>query len=263
MVKVKENLTGWVMSEHGVPRSRLTVIEQTDDYIKPSGKHEAMWLCQCSCGSQPIKVMQTKLKSGHTLSCGCLQHEMSVQSGLATTNLIPNQKKFNEYNLSGEYGVGYTSKGEEFYFDLDDYDKIKDYCWHITKNGYVASNGVYLHVLIMRPKDGEIVDHIKHKKYDNRKSEMRIVDATQNGINKGVQSNNTSGTPGVSFHKGSQMWFGYIKLHGRQIRKYANNKDEAIILRRQLEEQYFGDYSYTNSMNYGKETIDNEQKSSI
>ena len=37
-------------------------------------------------------------------------------------------KKYNTYDLSGEYGIGYTSKGEEFYFDLDDYDKIKDYC---------------------------------------------------------------------------------------------------------------------------------------
>lgn len=252
MVKVKEDLTGWVMSEHGVARSRLTVIKQTDDYIKPSGKREAMWLCQCSCGSQPIKVVQTKLKSGHTLSCGCLQHEISVQNGLATTNLIPNQKKFNEYDLSGEYGVGYTSKGEEFYFDLSDYDKIKDYCWYIDKNGYVESNGVYLHVLIMEPQVGEYVDHIQHKKYDNRKSTMRIVNPVQSAINRGMQSNNTSGITGVSFHKASQRWFGYIKLNGRQIRKYANNKEEAIRFRYELEEQYFGEFSYKNSINIGE-----------
>ena len=87
---------------------------------------------------------------------------------------------------------------------------------------------------------------------------MRIVNATQNGINKGVQSNNTSGVPGVSFHKGSQKWFGYIKLDGQQIRKYANSKDEAIKLRRQLEEQYFGEYSYTNSINKGETNSNHE-----
>lgn len=263
MVKVKEDLTGWIMSEHGVLRSRLTVVEQTDDYVKPSGKRESRWLCQCSCGSEPIKVTTTKLKGGHTLSCGCLQQETRVQSGLTTKNLIPNDKKFNKYDLTGEYGIGYTSKGEEFYFDLDDYDKIKNYCWYINNNGYVVSNGISLHVFIMCPKDGEIVDHIKHKKYDNRKSELRIVDATQNSINKGLQSNNTSGVPGVSFHKGSRMWFGYIKLRGKQIRRYANSKDEAIEFRRRLEEEYFGNYSYNNSMNHGKETTCNEQESSI
>lgn len=251
MVKVREDMSGWIMAEHGVPKSRLTVIKQTDDYIKPSGKREARWLCQCSCGSKPIKVMQMQLKSGHTLSCGCLQHEMSVQNGLATTNLIPNQKRFNEYDLSGEYGIGYTSKGEEFYFDLVDYDKIKNYCWYINKDGYVESNGVYLHVLIMNPSTGEYVDHIKHKKYDNRKSEMRIVTPTQNSINRGRQSNNTSGITGVSFHKASQRWFGYIKLNGHQIRKYANSKEDAIKIRYELEEQYFGEFSYRNSIKIG------------
>ena len=41
------DMTGWVMSEHGVPDSRLTVIEQdkSEQYL---GKG-AFWLCECSC----------------------------------------------------------------------------------------------------------------------------------------------------------------------------------------------------------------------
>lgn len=34
MVKVKEDMTGWIMSEHGVPDSKIKVIKQTEDYIK-------------------------------------------------------------------------------------------------------------------------------------------------------------------------------------------------------------------------------------
>ena len=49
MVKVKEDMTGWKMWEHGVPDSRLTVIQQADDYIKRDGKHIAQWLCECNC----------------------------------------------------------------------------------------------------------------------------------------------------------------------------------------------------------------------
>lgn len=249
MVKVKEDLTGWIMSEHGAPDSRLTVIEQTDDYIKPNGKHEARWLCQCSCGSKPTKVTQTKLKNGKTLSCGCLRHEAQVQSGFKTKNLILNTKKYNDYDLSGDYGIGYTSKGEKFYFDLEDYDKIKNYCWYINENNYVVSDNIYLHTLIMETKAGEYVDHISHKKYDNRKSKLRIVTPSQSSMNRGLQSNNTSGITGVSFHKGSGMWFGYVKYNGKQIRKYAKTKERAIELRKQLEEKYFGEYSYENSIN--------------
>ena len=35
-------------------------------------------------------------------------------------------KKYNTYDLSGEYGIGYSNSGKEFYFDLDDYDLIKE-----------------------------------------------------------------------------------------------------------------------------------------
>lgn len=33
------DMTGWVMSEHGVSDSRLTVVERAEDGILPSGKH--------------------------------------------------------------------------------------------------------------------------------------------------------------------------------------------------------------------------------
>ena len=37
----------------------------------------------------------------------------------------------NKYDLSGEYGIGWTHNTEhEFYFDLEDYDIIKYYCWY-------------------------------------------------------------------------------------------------------------------------------------
>lgn len=79
MVQVKEDMTGWVMSEHGVPESKLTVLYQTDDYVSPSGKREARWMCQCSCGSDPVAIRQHAVKHGSTLSCGCI-HTESVGS---------------------------------------------------------------------------------------------------------------------------------------------------------------------------------------
>ena len=51
MVKTRENMTGWIMAEHGVPNSMLIVVKQVDDYVDPNGVHIARWLCKCSCGS--------------------------------------------------------------------------------------------------------------------------------------------------------------------------------------------------------------------
>lgn len=34
------DMTGWVMREHGVPDSRITVLGRAPDSIKKDGKHE-------------------------------------------------------------------------------------------------------------------------------------------------------------------------------------------------------------------------------
>lgn len=60
----------------GMVFGRLTVIRfaGTD-----SGK-KTHWLCRCECG-QEVTVAGSKLKSGHTRSCGCLQREACSKHG--------------------------------------------------------------------------------------------------------------------------------------------------------------------------------------
>lgn len=68
------DMTGWVMSEHGVPDSRLTVLSRADDHISESGNHSIVWNCICQCGESCIAYGQS-LKRGTTLSCGCYNRE--------------------------------------------------------------------------------------------------------------------------------------------------------------------------------------------
>lgn len=48
----------------------LSVIEQANDNILPSGRPEKMWRCKCSCGNETT-VRGAFLRTGHTTSCGC------------------------------------------------------------------------------------------------------------------------------------------------------------------------------------------------
>lgn len=48
----------------------LTVLEQADDNVLPSGLHEKMWRCSCDCGQETV-VRGSFLRTGHTTSCGC------------------------------------------------------------------------------------------------------------------------------------------------------------------------------------------------
>ena len=109
---------------------RLTVIERADN----DDRGKVRWLCKCECGNTHIAISYN-LTHGLCRSCGCLY-------GFKVYNQKRKQRCKNTYDLSGEYGIGYTSKGVEFYFDLEDYDKIKDYCWRTNDNGYIVTKEI-------------------------------------------------------------------------------------------------------------------------
>ena len=243
------DMTGWAMSEHGVPDSRLTVVERGEDYITTKGIKIIRWVCKCSCNSDKTFLATTHdIKSGHTKSCGCLRNEKAACRGHQMW------KQYNTYNISGQYGIGYTLNGEQFYFDLEDYDKIKDYCWNIGPDGYVTAYSaelariVRLHRLIMNFPNNMDIDHINHKLHDNRKQNLRICEHTKNMMNQSKRSDNTSGVPGVNYHKSVGKWMVRIGVNGKRILLgLFDDFDDAIAVRKQAEEKYYQNFSYDNS----------------
>lgn len=177
-----------------------------------------------------------------------------------------NYKQYNTYDLSGDYGIGYTSKGEEFYFDLEDYDKIKDYCWHINNVGYLAAREseinapILMHRLIMNcSESAEVIDHIGHNKTDNRKFNLRICTQGENSRNHNISALNTSGKSGVVYDKSRSKWVATIVKDGKTIHLGRfNSYNDAVYKRNEAEEKYFGEYSYDNSMKIFQEETLNE-----
>lgn len=217
----------------GKKYGQLTVI---DMYKKKCGKKEVYYCeCVCDCGKENIHIQAGHLRSGHTQSCGCLA--------------IKSHKKYNKYNLNGDFGIGYTSNtNKEFWFDIEDFDKIKNYCWYESSDGYIITYKqnkiLYLHRLIMNPSEDELIDHIRHNLYDNRKKSLRICSSSNNHMNSHMQKNNTSGFTGVCYHKNNDVWISRIfdKVIG-----YYKNKEDAIEARKQAEEKYFKEWSFKNS----------------
>lgn len=246
MVKVKEDLTG---RQFG----RLKVLYQIEDYIVPkNGMHCARWLCECSCPEHnKVKVTGGNLKSGNVRSCGCLARELSSER-------MKQNVKENIYDLeSEEYGIGYTNKNEPFWFDKEDYDKVKKYCWFYDNMGYVAAKNrgtdrsIFLHQLVMPnvPK-GMKIDHKRHPprnghKYDNRKSNLEIKTNSQNMMNASLYANNSSGVSGVTFTKSNNKWQVRIGIGNKRIHiGYFDTYQDAVKARKQAEEKYWGNYRY-------------------
>lgn len=215
---------------------RLTVLYRAKDYItKTSRRKFTSWHCKCDCGNE-IDVIGSSLKSGYTNSCGCLSKE--------------SKKKYNTYDLSGEYGIGYTSKGEEFYFDLEDYDKIKDYCWCLNGDEYVVArtidgkrNTILFHRLLF--PESKMVDHIDHNTRNNQKGNLREVVQQQNSMNHKISKSNTSGVTGVDWSKAHNLWRARICFKGNEISLgYHVDFEDAVKARKKAEEKYFGEYKY-------------------
>jgi hypothetical protein len=237
----KIDLTGMVFG-------RLTVIEKADDHIEPSGAHRAKWLCECSCANHTVKAILEKNlldKRGGTKSCGCIAKELSSLR----------EKEYNKYDISGSVGIGWTNNSnKEFYFDLEDYDKIKDYCWyeHTNSDGYTSlqtniknenSNKritIKMHWLLTSKN----CDHADRNPLNNCKSNLRPATSQENARNHSKQKNNTSGFIGVSWHKGRSVWVSSITINKKKM--YLGefcNKHDAIIARLTAESRYFKEFA--------------------
>lgn len=110
--------------------------EKQEEIYKEKGVYKAYWNCKCDCGNTAI-VSSCSLnnKISPTKSCGCYADEV-----------IHKQKntKSNKWIIKSDKNIviGFTSKGEEFYIDTDDYEKARQYCWRFSPHGYGRSRRI-------------------------------------------------------------------------------------------------------------------------
>ncbi len=225
--------------QEGMTFGRLTVISRSDEYyVSPKGYKERKWRCLCNCGNI-VNLLRISLVSGSTLSCGCYYKEC-----------VENSKKRNKYEFYKDYVVGYaTNSNEKFYIDIQDYDKIKNYCWFTNINGATKRISTKL------PKCDKTIkmhtflgfkgyDHINRNELDNRRVNLRKCTHQENSTNVGLKKNNKSGIIGVFLCKTTNKWIAQIKKDYKNIHLGSFiNKDDAIKARLEAEAKYFGEYA--------------------
>ena len=202
------------------------------------------WICQCDCGNK-ISISSGDLRSGNTQSCGCYQKQRISQSN----------KRYNQYiHVFGEnFVVGYTkSKNpQEFIFDLEDFEKIKSYCWSIGGGGRLVArnpNGgtpIKFHRLVLDFPDLSFdIDHINGNQLDNRKINLRICSHAENSRNIKIPKNNSTGYIGVFWRKDIEKYSARILHNNKSINLgcYALIED-AVFARLKKEKELWGDFS--------------------
>jgi len=210
MPRHMEDLTGRVFG-------RLTVIS----FSHSDHDNSKFWNCVCSCNpNQIIEKRGESLKKNKYPSCGCWSKAM--------------RRHYNQYDLSGNFGIGYIGD-KEFYFDLDDYNLIKERSWCVRDLNYVVSRFnkkiISMHRLIMGFPEGLDVDHIDGNTLNNRKSNLRSVTHRQNSQNRKKIIKKTSVYNGVYYDKRARGWVSRIHdLQGKSIwlGVFVTEKEAAI-----------------------------------
>lgn len=240
------DMTGWIMKDHGVSESRLTVISFNKIF-----NGQTYWNCLCECGNECI-CNGAKVRNGDTLSCGCLHKERIIEHAREIGHIYGgSNKKINEYDLSGDFGVGYFANGESFYFDLEDYGRIKDFYWE-NNHGYVVTKKyhhdkteyIYMHRLLIDAQSGYVVDHIDRNRVNNIKNNLRVTDDSGNARNASIAKNNTSGFTGVTYDNSRNKWVAQITVdyQNKVIGRYID-KEDAIKARLEAETKYYGKFA--------------------
>ena len=90
----------------------------------------------------------------------------------------------------------------------------------------------------------KLVDHIDGNKINNKIKNLRLLNTSQNAMNRvNLSSNNTSGVTGVIWCKRARKWVVLIMVNRVQKNMgYFINKEDAIKARKEAEIKYFGDF---------------------
>ena len=126
--------------------------------------------------------------------------------------------------------------------DKEDLDKVKDYKWHLTDQGYAKARinkrliPIY-HFILGYPPKGYEVDHRDTDPLNNRKYNLRFATHRQNLRNRKAK--------GYWWDKSRKKWQVQITKDYKHISLgYFIDEQTAAKVAREAKQKYFGEFAY-------------------
>ena len=188
--------------------------------IKERGKNkygQMKWECICDCGKETT-VLANNLRRGVTRSCGCLvkKHGMyKTPTYKIWDNMIQRCHNLNDHEYLYYGGRGIFVCPE----------------WRYSFKNFFRDMGI-------RP------DRLTIERINNNggyySDNCKWATCTEQARNKGISSNNQSGTVGVFCHKHNKIYTATIGVEGKNIYLGCfKDKQKAIDARKQAEKRYW------------------------
>ena len=180
-------------------------------------------------------MRKSHLTSGRIRSCGCLYN--GQKRGVSSPNT---------YDINGDVVCGTDFKGNHFYFDVDDFERIKPYTWYQNHDGYVVARidgkNITMHRFLLGDA-ATIIDHENHCKADNRRCNLRNASNSENSANRLVSR---AGKPVIGVYQRrnySKYEASVVKDNQRKFLGFYDNYDDAVRARLIGEYKYFGEFA--------------------
>lgn len=153
------------------------------------------------------------------------------------------------------------TQGQFAIVDAKNYEWLMQWKWCAltSKNSYrpiraIKKRGkwttLYMSRFILNAPDNLQVDHINHNILDNRESNLRICDQSQNNANQLIRMDGKSKYKGVSWDKTKKRkkrWVAEIKYYGKKFHLgHYRTETEAAKAYDAKALELFGEFAYTN-----------------
>ena len=150
--------------------------------------------------------------------------------------------------------------GHTVLVDEADLELLSRYRWYYNitkgkKTGYILGfikgrsdkSGVGMHRVILNAQKGEIVDHVNRNGLDNRRENLRIVNAQQSIANRGMYKTNKSGFTGVIPSATPNKWVAQIG-YNREVLNLGTftQKEDAARAYDAAAKMFFGEFARLN-----------------
>lgn len=180
--------------------------------------------CECSCGNEEIfQVFIGNLGRGHTTSCGCAKLEAITKHGLHNTL----EYRVRVYMIQRCYNIKHDS--------YPDYGGRGIYVcdrWLESVENFLTDMG--------KCPEGHTLERIDVN--GNYTPENCKWDTAGNqGYNKRIRTNNTSGRTGVYWKEKESLWGAQIGFKGKVIALGSSTSfEKAVKIREEAELKYYG-----------------------
>lgn len=172
----------------------LTVVEEAERNIIPSGQKQTMWKCVCDCGGITI-VRAAHLRDGLTRSCGCVKShgERNVAAALSERNVdyireytLKDCKSSDGYRLKFDFAIFIDNKlralveyqGEQHYKVIDRapaFGKMQREETDKIKREYCSTHNIPLYEIRYDSIVNDEVDRILNALHDNTVPSTQLI----------------------------------------------------------------------------------------